>query len=80
MVPLCLKPQLTEAHRRYLRETHPVVWWATEVEVASAIRRHFRERIGEAEGEAWAMARLRELRQGWQEISPSDEVRRLAWD
>lgn len=53
----------------------PVTWWATAVEVVSALSRLHRERTLTTEGRQQALVRLNYLRQRWNEIQPSDDVR-----
>lgn len=55
-----------------------LVWWATEIEAASAISRM--ERAGDL-GETPAdrgLARLDKLAADWHEVEPGDSVRRIA--
>jgi hypothetical protein len=54
------------------------VWWATEVECVSAVARLERERLLRAPAVAAALERLDELRDGWQEVEPTDGLRRTA--
>jgi predicted nucleic acid-binding protein len=55
-----------------------VVWWATPVEITSALAR--RERDGQFSTTAFVSieAALQQLAASWQEILPSDAVRRTA--
>jgi len=53
------------------------VWWATEIECVSAIARH--ERSGnDPEDIGRYIERLDALASGWDEVDPSDTVRRTA--
>ena len=55
-----------------------LVWWATEVECASAIARLERDgALGAAAVQA-AFDRLRRLAEAWHEVDPSDGVRESA--
>ena len=56
------------------------MWWATTVEIRSAISRLHAEGVITAKGRQQASARLEVLRQEWHEITPSEQARRLAED
>jgi uncharacterized protein len=62
----------------YLRDSEPVVWWATPVECASAIARLEREGALTATDAAVAFARLDALAASWLQVEPSDEIREAA--
>ena len=55
-----------------------LVWWATEVECASAIARLEREGALEPSVVNEAFDRLKRLATGWHEVDPSDGVREAA--
>ena len=55
-----------------------LVWWATEVECASALARLERDGALEAPAVTAAFDRLKQLAGGWHEIDPSDAVREAA--
>lgn len=55
-----------------------LVWWGTPVEVVSALARREREGVLAERDVADAIAALRILGDGWEEILPSDAVRRTA--
>ena len=55
-----------------------LVWWATEVECASAIARLERDGALDDVAGAEAFDRLRHLASGWHEVEPSDAVREAA--
>ena len=55
-----------------------LVWWATEVECASAIARLERDGAIDHETSSQAFGRLRQLANGWHEIDPGDPVREAA--
>lgn len=59
-------------------DSEMIVWWGTEVECASAVARLERERIASREATASALERLRDVNSAWQEIEPSEQVRRAA--
>ena len=78
IVHICVPGQASGAAKTLLREQPPVVWWATPVEVQSALERL---RSGGSIPSAAYMAsrmRLRQLLGSWREIQPTEPVRDLA--
>ena len=80
LVPLLVKQSKTRAVATLFRED-PVqaVWWGSDIECTSAIARV--ERTGgfsRTEVAEEAHARLRALREGWQEVQPVVEVKETA--
>ncbi len=75
LVPLCTVQPSTPSARILSRQYGKAVWWATPLEVRSAITRL--ARMGEitANGQVQAMVKLDELRRSWTEIFPDDEIR-----
>ena len=55
-----------------------LVWWATEVECASAIARLERDGALDAPAVIEAFDRLKRLADGWHEVDPSDGIREAA--
>ena len=55
-----------------------LVWWATEVECASAIARLERDGVLEDAAVVQAFDRLRHLARAWHEVDPTDAVRESA--
>jgi predicted nucleic acid-binding protein len=55
-----------------------LVWWATEVECASAMARLERDAALDDAAMTQAFHRLRQLAQTWHEVDPSDPVREAA--
>jgi predicted nucleic acid-binding protein len=55
-----------------------VAWWATPVEIASALARREREGLMTAEEVAAALTTVRALAMIWHEVSPTDTLRRTA--
>ncbi len=55
-----------------------VVWWATEVECASALGRLARDGMLDDNAEAQAFDRLRLMASGWHEVDAADQVREAA--
>ena len=63
-----------------LATTNPemLVWWATEVECASAVARLERDGALREPAAAEAFDRLRQLALSWHEVEPGDAVREAA--
>jgi len=78
LVPLCVLQPSSQFVQQQLRRSDPVVWWATLVEVHSAISRLYRAKEITEEERRWAVARLRVLKQGWSEILPESDLRATA--
>lgn len=62
----------------YERDPAILVWWATEVECASAVARQEREGALTARVRREAFERLDSLAAAWSEIQPAGAVRRAA--
>ena len=79
IVPLLMTESTTKTVQA-LGEKDPsmVVWWATEVECASAIARLERDDALDDAAATQAYQRLRQLAQTWHEVDPSDPVREAA--
>ena len=78
LVPLCVHEVTSRQAQSHLRRFLPVVWWASTVEVHSAIvRLHRLQKLKDTE-KSGALARLELLRRGWREILPGDQLRDLA--
>jgi hypothetical protein len=79
IVPLLIMEPTTETMQA-IAEQDPamLVWWATEVECASALARLERDGALEAPAVTAAFDRLKQLAGGWHEIDPSDAVREAA--
>lgn len=77
VTPLLVSEYATEALLdAYGADPGLVVWWGTEVECVSAISR--RERMAEPAEVTSALDRLDELRAEWDEIEPTESIRRTA--
>lgn len=79
IVPLIV----SEASSRRLQalasaDTAMLVWWATEVECASAVVRREREGALDAAGVTLALRRLGQLAVAWHQVDPSDTIRAAA--
>lgn len=55
-----------------------LVWWATEVECASAIARLERDGALDESAVTQAFDRLKQVAAGWHEVDPSDAIREAA--
>ena len=79
LVPLLMTEPTTKAVQA-VAEKDPtmLVWWATEVECASAIARLERDDALDDAAATQAFLRLRQLAQTWHEVDPSDPVREAA--
>ena len=55
-----------------------LVWWASQIECASALARLEREGLLDTQSIRAAHKRLHQLIANWQEIDPSDELREAA--
>jgi predicted nucleic acid-binding protein len=79
IVPL-LVSELSTPHLQSLLAADPamLVWWASEIECASALARLERDRTLDAGGIAEAFRRLGQLAAGWHEVDPTDAVRETA--
>ena len=79
LVPLLLEEQRSEACRRSLGEDPGlIVWWGTRLECTSAIARLDREQVLGPRELADAGRRLDMLAASWQEIQPTERLRRTA--
>jgi uncharacterized protein len=79
IVPLLLTEAATASLQRLAAgDKEMLVWWATEVECASAIARLERDGALREEDAADAFDMLRRLAAGWHEVDASDTVREAA--
>ena len=78
LVPLCVHESNSRQAQLELRQSLPVVWWASSIEVHSAVARlHRQGKLRDVEQKG-ALARLDILSRGWREILPTDSLRDLA--
>jgi predicted nucleic acid-binding protein len=78
IVPLLVdQPRSTRVKQLFREDPAVVVWWLTTVECWSAFARLRREQVFDLDDEASARAHLEELRQGWAEVVPSEELRAI---
>lgn len=81
LVPLCVRQGGTSAFRTLWRQSSRVVVWSgATVEMRSALARLAREKLIDADGLQFAVARLEAMRGGWREIASGEKVRLLAED
>lgn len=80
LIPLCVQEQTSSRARTLAKRYSPVVWWATPVEIHSAIARLHRAGDLKDAGRQAALNRLGLLSRGWREVLPSDRLRALAQD
>lgn len=73
--PLLVSEPTSPWARAMATQFTPVVWWATPVEIHSAIARVHRSGRFDDLARKLALNRLAEMQRDWQEILPSDAVR-----
>jgi len=80
LVPLCVRQRSTHHAIGLYKSYEVVVWWATPVEIASALARLLR--MKQLEPGDWSGARklAKSLADSWSVIQPSDSLRRRAAD
>ena len=79
IVPLLLTESATSSVQALAaKDPAMLVWWATEVECASAIGRLERDGAIDESAVTQAFERLKQLAGGWHEIDPSDTIREAA--
>lgn len=78
LVPLCVGQSTTPRAITLYKSYEPVVWWATSVEIASALARLVR--MKQLEASDWAKSRrlAEALADAWFVIQPSDALRSKA--
>ncbi len=78
LVPLCVPADNPQHSRKLLHQHAPVVWWASSIEVQSALARLKRDLLLLDRQYSAALQRLSVLRKGWREIQPTNRVRDIA--
>lgn len=79
IVPLLMAEPVTKTLQQLAAQGPAMlVWWATEVECASAIARLEREGTLDEPAVIDAFDRLKRLANGWHEVDPSDGIREAA--
>ena len=78
LVPLCIRQSITPSAITFYKSYEVVVWWATPVEIASALARLVRMR--QLDSGQWTRAHklAKELADVWSMIQPSDALRAKA--
>jgi uncharacterized protein len=75
VIPLCVQERASNKVKTLAKQYAPVVWWATAVEIHSAIARLHRSGELDDAGRQAALNRLSVLSLGWREVLPSDRLR-----
>lgn len=79
LLPLCAHLQATGIVRRLAaRDERMTAWWGTPVELYSALARLRRDGALTADAHGDSVRRLEALRQTWDEVLPTEHLRRLA--
>ena len=79
IVPLLMtEPTTRTVQALAAKDPAMLVWWATEVECASAVARLAREGALDESAVTQAFDRLKHLANGWHEVDPSDSIREAA--
>ena len=79
IVPLVMaEPTTKTVQGLAAKDPAMLVWWATEVECASAIARLERDGAVDESVVTQAFDRLKQLASGWHEVDPSDAIREAA--
>ena len=79
VVPLVMtEPTSKSVQSIALADPTMLVWWATEVECASAIARLERDGALDEAGVSVVFDRLKRLADGWHEVDASDTIRETA--
>ena len=79
LIPLLVDEPTGETIRGWLHEdTGILAWWATRVEITSALARREREGLLSAEETNAAAAALQRLAGAWEEVAPSEIIRSAA--
>jgi predicted nucleic acid-binding protein len=76
IVPLCcFQPQSAQARQAARSYSRQVVWWGTIIEAVSSLNRLTREGTLSVKESRQAFARLDYLRDRWNEVQPTEEIR-----
>jgi predicted nucleic acid-binding protein len=78
LIPLCVQERTSNKVRTLAKQFAPVVWWATTVEIHSAIARLHRSGKLHDDARQAALNRLSVLSRGWREVLPTDKLRAQA--
>lgn len=75
LISLCVQERTSNKARALAGKFAPVVWWATTVEIHSAIARLHRSGMLDDDARQAALNRLSVLSRGWREVLPTDKLR-----
>jgi len=75
---LITEPESAMRTAQLQSDPHMAVWWATPVEIESALQRRLREASLDANAARLARARLEMLSRSWHEVNPHPNLRKLA--
>src|SRR4051794_5841613 len=76
LVPLCcFQPQSAQARQAARTYSRQVVWWGTVIEAVSSLNRLTRAGTLNSKESGQSFARLDYLRDRWNEVQPTEEVR-----
>jgi predicted nucleic acid-binding protein len=78
LIPLCVQERTSNQVRALAKKFAPVVWWATTLEIHSAIARLHRSSMLDDDARQAALNRLSLLSRGWREVLPTDRLRTQA--
>jgi predicted nucleic acid-binding protein len=79
LVPFCcFQPQSARARQVVRTYSRQVVWWGTVIEAVSSLKRLTRNGTLSVDENKQAFARLDYLRNRWNEVQPTEEVRERA--
>src|SRR3954471_21319454 len=75
---LCVRGQKSRPARMILTQHAPVIWWASPVEVESALIRLHREKLLSEAAHRAALEKLSHMMDSWRQVQPDDRIRILA--
>jgi hypothetical protein len=75
LVPLCVEQRASGWAKVWAQQFAMVAWWATRVEMYSAVMRLSRSGDLQRPARQIALDRVQVLAAGWREIPPSDAIR-----
>ena len=79
IVPMITRQAFTDSmEQRLIQDSEMITWWASSVECYSALMRLVREGKLDANQQHLAEQRLSSLQNGWEEVMPTETVRRIA--
>lgn len=78
MVLFCQQPPCEKAHQLARTFSRQVVWWATPVEIVSALARLHRDGLVSAPSLQRNLAKLASLQKTWVVVQPVEQIRETA--